>query len=225
LSVNKQFSNGWTLLSHYTYGRAIDNSSQDSAVPSQNPLDPASAKGLADFHLKHRFVTSFLWELPSPVQSGVGRWVLGGWQTNGILTLQSGSPFDLVTGRDVALCGCGTQRPNLVGNPSLPAGRSRGELIARFYDPTAFQLPAAGTFGNVGRNTMTGPSFWNLDFALFKSIPVKESVQLTFRTELFNALNHANLGNPVANVTAANAGAILSASDARIIQLGLRLVF
>lgn len=225
LSLNKQFGKGYTLLAHYTFARTIDNSSQDSTVPSQNPLDPTSSKGLADFHIKHRFVTSFLWEMPSPVQSGFGKWVLGGWQANGIFTMQSGSPFDLVTGRDIVLCGCGTQRPNLIGNPFLPSGRSREEQINSFYNPTAFQLPTTGNYGNVGRNTMTGPSFWNLDFALFKNIRVREAFTLSIRAESFNALNHANLNNPVSNVTATNAGRILGASDARIIQLGLRLVF
>ena len=225
LSLNKRFSRGFTLLASYTFGRAIDGMSLEvDGFNGQDPLNIRGDKALADFDVRHRWVSSFLWELPGP-KTGAARWILGGWQTNGILTLQSGSPFTVVNGQDRALSGTGTQRPNLVGNPHLDTGRARGELIAQYFDSSAFALPALGSYGNAGRNILIGPGRWNLDFALFKSFRVRESLGLQFRWEMFNALNHANLSNPRNNITAARPGQITGTSDPRIMQGGLRLTF
>lgn len=225
LTVNKRFSQGFTLLAHYTYAKTIDNASEDGSLPAQFSLDPSDAKGLADFHLAHRFVSSFLWELPGPKQNVLAKSVFGGWQANGIFTSQSGSPFNVISGRDVAICACGTNRPNLVGDPYLSSDRTRAEKIQQFYDPSAFALPAAGGFGNVGRNVLTGPMLWNLDFALFKNIPVKERMEVEFRAEFFNFLNHANLSNPQGNISSAVRGQITDAGAARITQFGLKFIF
>ena len=224
-TLNKRFSNGFTLLASYTFSKSIDGGSIEAdAFNGQNPLDLAADKGLSDFDLRHRFVASFLYEVPGP-KEGWSRWILGGWQTNGIFTAQSGSPFNVTSGQDRALSGAGTQRPNLVGNPHLDPNRSRSELINQYFDPTAFALPTLGTFGNTGRNLLIGPGRWNLDFALFKGFQLRENMNLNFRWEMFNAMNHANLNNPRSNTSAANPGRIDSASDARIMQFGLRLAF
>ena len=223
-TVNKRFSHGYTVLAHYTVGKAIDLSATET-TPPQDPLNLRLDKGLADFDVRQRFVTSFLWDLPSPSNSAVVRRVLGGWQTNGILTIQSGRPFSATTGRDIALAGYGRQRPHLVGNPFLDTGRSKGELIQRYFDPTAFANPATGMFGNAGRNIIIGPGNWNLDFALFKKFDLTENTELQFRWELFNAFNHANLLNPRNNINARNVGRITATSAPRIMQFGLRLEF
>ena len=107
----------------------------------QNPLDLRADKRLADFHIRRRGVRSFLWELPGPM-SGAAKWVLGGWQANGILISQAGNPFTVVSGQDRSLSGTGAQRPNLAGDPFL----------------------------DTGRNILTGPGRWNLDFALFHTL-------------------------------------------------------
>ncbi|HZO57025.1 MAG TPA: hypothetical protein VFB63_30220, partial [Bryobacteraceae bacterium] len=133
--------------------------------------------------------------------------------------------YNVVSGTDRALVGGDGQRPNLVGDPVLDSGRSRGEKIARYFNSSAFALPTLGTFGNSGRNTLIGPSSYNLDGSLFKMIPIRESLRLQFRAEFFNALNHANLANPVANISSVTVGQILSASSPRILQFGLRLTF
>ena len=190
----------------------------------QDPLNLRADKGFADFNIRHRWVSSFLWELPSP-KSGPGKWILGGWQSNGILISQAGSPFTVVSGQDRALSGAGTQRPNLVGNPFLDTGRSRQELITKYFEPAAFVLPPMGSYGNAGRNILTGPGRWNLDFALFKTFRPRESWGLQYRWEMFNAVNHANLSNPRSNITAANPGQINGTSEPRIMQMGLRLTF
>jgi hypothetical protein len=131
----------------------------------------------------------------------------------------------VVSGQDRALVGGGSQRPNLVGDPYLPSDRSRAAMLSQYFNPAAYQLPPVGSFGNSGRNTLIGPGSYNLDSSLFKAFPIRESMKLQFRAEFFNALNHANFANPVANIGTATVGSILSASAPRILQFALRLTF
>jgi len=225
LTLNKRFSKGYTVLASYTYGRSLDMSSLEvDGFNGQNPFDIGSDKGLSDYDIRQRFVASFLWDIPGP-SKGIAKWILGGWQTNGIFSAQTGSPVNIVSGSDRALQGTGTQRANLVGNPYLDSGRSRDEQMAAYFNPAAFAVPALGAFGNFGRNVLIGPGAYNLDFALFKGFRFTERRELQFRWEMFNALNHANLGSPRANLSAARLGAIDTTSAPRIMQLGLRFVF
>jgi hypothetical protein len=225
LTLNKRFSKGYTILASYTYGRSLDAASLEvDGFTGQDPLNIGADKGLSDFDVRQRFVASFLWDIPGP-SSSLGKWVLGGWQTNGIFTAQTGTPVNIVSGSDRALQGTGTQRANLVGDPYLDSGRSRDEQMAAYFDASAFAIPALGTFGNFGRNVLVGPGSYNLDFALFKGFRFSERKELQLRWEMFNALNHANLGSPRANIGAVRPGEIDTTSAPRIMQLGLRLVF
>jgi hypothetical protein len=113
----------------------------------------------------------------------------------------------------------------LTGDPKLDTGRTRDELMARYFDPSKYVLPALGSYGNAGRNSLIGPGNYNLDFALFKKVSIRENCQIQYRWEMFNALNHANLGNPRSNISAARPGQIDSTSGPRIMQMGLRLTF
>ena len=228
-TINKRMSKGFTVLAHYTFARTIDVSAQEGepATP-QNVDDFANDKALADFHRQHRFVSSFVWDLPSPFARGVGKWILGGWQANGIYTLQSGSPFNTVTGQDVASTGqAGGQRPDLVGDPVGGVNRDRQAIIngGLWYNRAAFTNPARGFFGNAGRNILIGPGNWNLDFGLFKNIDVAERFKVQYRWEMFNAMNHANLNQPVSNINSGSAGEIQTLSGPRIMQMGLRVTF
>ena len=95
-------------------------------------------------------VASFLWQMPSP-HNPAAKLVLGGWQLNGIVTLRSGSPFTVSSGRDTQLS-FQTTRANLIGNPNLPSDRPRGQVIAKYFDPAAFAVPATGSLGDSVRN-------------------------------------------------------------------------
>ncbi|MEP7366848.1 MAG: carboxypeptidase regulatory-like domain-containing protein [Acidobacteriota bacterium] len=225
LTLNKRFSQGFTILASYNYAKSIDGMSLDvDGFNGQNTLDMRPDKALSDFDVRHRFVSSFLWEIPGP-RSGISRWLLGGWQANGILIIQAGNPFNVTSGQDRALVGSGTQRPDLIGDPKLDTGRSRDQQMAGYFDSSQYVLPAVGSFGNAGRNSLIGPGDYNLDFALWKKFPIRESLQLQYRLEMFNALNHANLGSPRSNIGAARAGQIDTTSGPRIIQMGLRMTF
>lgn len=224
IGVNKRFSHGVSVNGNYTYGKSIDNASLDEAAAYQNPLDLRPEKALSNYDVRQRFVTSFLWETPAP-KTGAGKAILGGWQWNGIVTVQSGSPFNVVSGRDQALIGTGTQRPNLVGNPHLDTGRSRHDLLFRYFDSAAFAQAPLGAFGNSGKNTLIGPGSYFFDFSAFRSFTVTERAKLQFRAEFFNLLNHANLTNPVSNISSATVGRIQSTTDPRIMQFGLKLIY
>ncbi len=224
LTVNKRFAKGYSVLANYTWARSIDNGSVDAFGGAQDHNNWRPEKGLSDFDLRHRFVTSFLWELPAP-KSGAGKWLLGGWQLNGIFTLSSGRPFNVVSGTDRAFTGAGTQRPNLTGDPHLDPGRPKDDLIRQYFLPSAYALPPVGSFGNSGRNTLIGPGAYNLDSSVFRLFPLTERIRLQFRGEFFNTLNHANLFNPVSSLAAPNVGRIQAAAAPRILQFGLRLTF
>ena len=144
----------------------------------------------------------------------------------GILTVQSGLPFTVTSGVDTALVGTtGGQRPVLVRDPQLSDDRTRGEKILQWFDTTAFAAAPAGTFGNVGRNSLRGPGYKIFDFGLHRTFPITEEVRVQFRFEAFNAFNFVNLGLPNGNRSSSNFGRILTASDPRILQFALRLNF
>jgi hypothetical protein len=158
--------------------------------------------------------------------------VLGGWRVAGILSYLSGTPFNVTSGVDRALQGCGGcsgQRPNLNGDPELPGDRSREEKIARYFNTdtvTLWTLPDLGQYGNAPRNVLRGPGSFNTDLSLtklFRLTPTGGRVE--FRLEAFNLFDTVNLGNPQGNRNNVNFGRITSAGSPRVMQLALRLDF
>jgi len=225
LSLNKRLSRGFSILTNYTWSRLLDNASGDGEGPP-NPFDLDANWGPSDLDLEHRFVTSFIWQLPDPaVRTGWVRHVLGGWATNAIVTLESGSPFSVVSGRDNSQSGVNRDRADLTGDPKLDTGRTVSELIARYFNTDVFSVNAPGTFGNSARNILRGPGFANVDFGLVKNARLTRRHLLQFRTEIFNLFNRVNLGNPVNSVSAPNFGQIISAGSPRVIQLALKYSF
>jgi hypothetical protein len=193
---------------------------------SSDPFNWDKDKGLANFDVPNRFVNSAIWDMP--FFKGSKGWehaVLGGWQVNAILTLQSGIPFTVLAGVDRSLAGVGLDHADVLGPVATYNGASTASKIAHYFDTSAFALPALGTFGSVGRNTLLGPGLQNLDAGLYKDIPIHESKKLQFRWEVFNSLNHANFANPNASFTSPNFGRILSAGSPRILQLALKFYY
>jgi outer membrane receptor protein involved in Fe transport len=225
LSVNKRFTRSMSLLASYTWSKFIDDASTDGAA-SPNPFDQRFNRGLSNLDIPHRFVSSLVYELPR-FQNGnpALKWVLGGWDLNGIASLQSGSVFTVTSGRDNSFSGVNADRADLIGNPFLDTGRPRGELVNRYFNTDAFTFNAVGTFGTAGRNILRGPGDVTVDAGLFKNIPIREGHRLQFRMETFNVLNRVNLGNPNGNRNAAAFGRITSAGPPRVIQLALKYQF
>jgi hypothetical protein len=226
---------GLLVNSAYTWSKALDDASNpgaDNAEPNypQDPANLAAEKGLSDFDHRNRFVTNFLYNLPIFKNSeGMVHTALGGWQIGGIWTLQSGSPFTVNLSTDTAnngeLTGSNAaQRPNLTCNPN--AGP---KTTAEWFDTACFAVPAQYTYGNAGRDIVTGPGLDDFDFTLQKLFPIRENMNLQFRWDVFDFFNHPNFNPPVGAgrtySTAASFGAITSAQDPRDMQFSLRLAF
>ena len=158
--------------------------------------------------------------------SGVTIGVLGAlasdWQVSGILNVQSGNHFAVVTGVDNALnkvAQTPTQRPNqILDDPYLKQGY-------RWLNPAAFQAPAAGTYGTMPINTIVAPGRFNIDAALTRSFRATGTHEVQFRAEVFNLLNRTQLGVPELRMNQSTFGLITTAGDPRIVQLALKYSF
>ncbi|MGH9309615.1 MAG: carboxypeptidase regulatory-like domain-containing protein [Vicinamibacterales bacterium] len=223
----------------YTWAKSTDNKSAAAGIGAsafngwQGLLDnsrPELDRGRSDFDVDHRLVGSFVYNLPfgkgerfAGDATGLKNALVGGWQVNGILTLQRGFPITITAADAGGLNDSfGTNRADIVGDP-YPSGFEKG--IDAWFNTAAFAQPAPGSFGTVGRNTLRGPGINNLDFALFKNFDLVRGSRLQFRFESFNAFNHAQFNAPVVNVADNRFGRILSARPGRINQLGLKLLF
>jgi len=242
----KRFSRGLSGLLSYTWGKAlteapdhISTSGGGAGIDTgtfrepQNGNNLKAERGLAEFDIKHRFVASYIYELPF----GHGRrwgskWnkaadlVLGGWQVSGIHSIQSGLALTATLGGSSVLNIGGERRarPNVVGDPNLSSSE---RTLQRWFNTDAFRAfsPAPQAFGNAGVGIMRGPNYINFDFTLAKDFRVNERMRVQFRTEFFNAFNRANFGPPNIMRDSSGFGQILSASNARIIQFGLKLYY
>jgi hypothetical protein len=226
VAVRKRFAKNYLLDVNYTFARSLDLQSNYNSSIYQDPNNLRADWALSDFQRKHVFTTSWVWELPKWHSGGfVGKNVIGGWQLSGILMLASGQPFTPRSGRDNSLTAVNFDRPNVVGNPVLPTGRSHQQEVAQYFNISAFVPNGPGQYGNAGRNSLVGPGVFNVDAGIFKLIPVHEQRRFEFRAEFFNAFNHANFSNPTNTLISPSFGQILSAGTARQIQLALKFIF
>jgi hypothetical protein len=242
LRFERRFRSGFSLLSSYTFSKAITNAPQfrnaggasgSENSPPQNSYNLAGERGLASFDARQRWVNSFVWDLPfgagrRMLTNGLLSQIAGGWQVAGILQMQTGFPFTINLNGDTAGIGGGTGgiliRPNAVpGATSRLAGDQRS--TARYFNTAAFSLPPAGAFGNVGRNTVAGPGLVNMDTALSRTFVIKERLRLQARGEFFNLFNHPNYRLVGRLINIADFGRVLSQFDPRQVQLGVKISF
>ena len=244
LRLEKRFSQGLDFQASYTWSKAIDDASSTesefSNVPPgsrlQDSFDLRSERGLSSFDIRHNFVASATYELPTKKSlHGAADKLLNGWEVTGIFNRHSGFPFNLLLGFDRAN---DASADNVAQRPDVVSGRTYSSAITgnpqHFIDPTTFVLPPEGTYGNSARNGLIGPSFTTFDLGLVKNTMVKERLRIQFRAEAFNLLNHTNFAipdnlviftSPLADVPG-NFGTITrTASTSRQIQFGLKLLF
>lgn len=243
-SLSRRFGAGIGFNVSYWYSHSNDhlsamNLSGAAAKPlagendlAQNPFDLDAEWGPSLFDARHRFVASGSWMTPSlDTAAPVVQQIFGRWQINAIVTYNSGTPFTVSDSANVALqansppiSGFPASRPNLVGDPN--AGP---HTVDAWMDRSAFQRlnvqTQAGQFGNAGRNIVRGPDFANVDLALVRDFDITGQNRLQFRAEVFNALNRANFGLPVADLNNPNFGRILSAGSPRLMQFALKWMF
>ena len=229
LKVERRFRSGFSLLSSYTWSHGLDNTQdgEDTTSPTlpQNQFDTNAEKSHSLYDLRHRSVTSVIYDLPFAKwagDSGVAKAILGGFQLGGIFVMQTGQPVNLSVAGNPANT-TNPVRPNRLSNGTL-SGDAR--TIDRWFDVSAFALPTAFTFGNASRNLIYAPGRVNLDLMIGRNFVFTERTRLEFRGEFYNATNTAQFGRPNAVIGSPQAGTITStAVPNRQIQLGLRLVF
>ena len=238
MSVTKRFSDGLHFLSAYTFGKSIDYYSggtvNELVSTPGDQRDWKSNRGRSDFDRRHRFVTSFVYDLPRLVEnSSAARWLLNDWGVNGILTLQTGLPFSVFQAPDNNIIQRANFRPGFNGGFEGD-GRTQ-ERLAQYFNTAAFapstlaggSFDPSAPFGNTGRNILTGPGQKNFDFSVVKFIPFTESVRGEFRTEFFNLFNWANFANPNSNISVPLTFGRITQTSAgpRVIQFAFKLNF
>jgi hypothetical protein len=198
IRAEHRFSHGLSLLMTYAYGHSLDDSSSVN-LQSRNFSDfrwsahPEWEHGNSDFDVRHRFVLSYMYELPFGrgkrfALKGPANHVFGGWEISGIASLISGNWFTILDGNSNFANSDGSQRPDTVANPN-----GRPCLPGTLFNTCAFVDPPLGSFGNTRKNTVLGPNFRNWDFSIFKDFVPRENTILQFRAEFFNLLNHTTL--------------------------------
>lgn len=219
--VERRFHAGLNLLAGYVWSKSIDNASDfGSGDSSEKVLDSRNLRaqrGLSSFDIPHRLTASFNYLPPAPHVQAL-RPILGGWQVNGVVTIQSGQPFTPYTSQFDPYTNLSFNRLNVIGDPkqNVPAGRA--------YNPAALALPAIGTFGNSGRNIIRGGGYRSANLSLFRNFALRESVHLQMRLEAENSLNQVNYQGPITDQST-SPGLFVAAAPPRLVQLGLKLSF
>ncbi|HSG00072.1 MAG TPA: hypothetical protein VLA20_03035, partial [Vicinamibacterales bacterium] len=253
LEIRKRWSSGFQLQSSYTWSKAEDTT-QNATFFSDSTTSTVSAmpeyiadynKGLADYHAEHNWVLNAIWQVPNAVAGGgVAAALVNDWQVATILRMRSGSPLTVFvqTNRSRSLWAPSLGPGTGPDRPSYAPGRGPDDAVTgdpnQWFDPTAFVLQPAGTFGNVGRNELIGPDLRTVDLALTKFIPLggpAASRRFEIRFEIFKVFNRTNFGPPslvafsgtgTETAPLASFGQIRSTiTSARQMQIGARVVF
>jgi hypothetical protein len=262
LQVTKRFSHGYSIVGNYTLAKSLDvRSTWHSGATTSNGAQEGYStdnqnikldKGRSVFDARHRAVMNFIWDMPFFKNSRTAiQNLLGGWQVNGIIALQSGQPFTPFDSRSFGAGGdfnadaVNNDRPNApslgnsvsserinwvnpgagpfkISTTSASGIPSTAEKLAFFGAPSP--RPKNGT---LGRNTFEGPGFANTDFSVFKNIklPLGESTRLQFRAEFFNIFNRVNFRQPTVTLSSTTFGRATSTFTARQVQFGLKIIF
>jgi hypothetical protein len=214
------------LVSNFTWSHCISEYDFGGELTSplyQNPNNRAEGeRGGCSFD--HRFIFNTSLVVTSPgVGSGVANAITRSWQFSALGNLTSGDPLQISDGgKDISLSAQDQDRPNVVLPGSVyPATKTVGE----YFNPAAFAVQPAGTFGDLGRDAVYGPGSIQFDAAFSRPFHLKERLRLDFRADFFNIMNHGNWSNPVTSITSSTFGQITSFGSPRIIQMALKLYF
>jgi hypothetical protein len=237
--LQQRLAFGLGLLAAYTFGKSIDNASgifSSAGDPNypQNSFNLRGERGRSGFDVRHRFSLSYSYDLPFGKgksllgNAGLATTLLSGWQTYGVITLQSGRPFTVAllpefdnSNTGISNLGfLGNDRPNLIGPAKLD-----NPTPERWFNTAAFAIPPFGSFGDSGRNILDGPGYQNVNLGLLKHITLSSEVRLQLRAETFNLFNHSNFNLPDAFLGSPTFGRVVSADSPRRCQFGVKLMF
>jgi hypothetical protein len=228
----KRMGRGLYLNANWVWSHSMDNAPYDGGADGpipQNPLNRRADWASSNNDVRHRLNVYATYELPfgpgrkfSTGSSAFNRYVVGGWQIDGIAVMQSGQPFTVTTASAPTNTGTAGRADVVPGVANYPA--SRGPSL--WFNPAAFTTPQPYNWGNSGRNVLTGPRAINFDFTAEKKFLFTETKQLWFRSEFFNAVNHPQFAIPASTIGSTGVGTISStARPSRQIQFGLKLLF
>jgi hypothetical protein len=254
VSMTRRLSHSLQFRGNYTWSKSLDVHSasflaNEGIAGTTTVMIPQNLRnnwGRSTFNPSQQVSGNFSYDLPigrgkflGNSASGVVDRFIGGWSWHGILTMQTGFPFTPLVGKNQSNNG-DTRNPDRASINTNFNGQVITGTTAQWFNPAAFSLPLAGTYGNAGRDILEGPGLAEFDTSLFKTIAITERVKTEFRAEFFNVVNHPNLGMPVVSTyssTAKNpdgtfgtvsptAGTITyTATTQREIQLGLKLLW
>ena len=222
VQANKRFSQTYSLVASFSWQKALDYG--QFGTPT-NQYNAHGDYGPADFDHTYVFTLAHTFELPfGPGHqflsgaTGVARALIANWAFRGITSYYSGMPFSPSIGNQGFLNSPDeSSRPQLIGNPSVP-----NQSANLWFNPAAYGTPALYTFGNAGRNSLRGPSYFNADWSISKNFKVKERTGIEFRWEVFNVLNHQNLALPNTSVDSSAGGLIQDISICSTCGNGMR---
>jgi hypothetical protein len=220
VTASRPFARGLQIHASYTWSKSLDyNSLSSQGVVVQDSYNLRGDRGLSDFDALQRFVFAAIYDLPSHHSR-----LTQNWQVSILVQAQSGNPVNIVMSNSTITGVGNTLRPNVVG-PIRVAGS-----VDHWFDTSVFL--AGSTFGNLGRNVVIGPGFNNTDFSIIKNTDVNERMRVQFRAEIFDLLNHANLGQPGNVMGSPGFGRITStrlptgeSGSSRQVQFGIKLIF
>jgi hypothetical protein len=229
LRANKRFASGLQLQASYVWAKNFDNGTNH-----QNSFDPMADYAVTSYDVRQRFIVSYIYDLPF----GRGRMfanhmsraediILGGWQVNGITTLQGGNPLQISASNNLSNFNFQTLRANTNGQNASLHGDIH-QRLNKYFNTADFSQPAPFTLGNgpAYYDGLRGPGLNSTDLSLFKEFSTFERLKVQFRAEAYNAFNHVQFGNPDTGVTDASFGQITSqANSPRQVQFGLKLLF
>ncbi len=236
VQVTKRMSRGFSINGSYSLAKSIDLESFNvyQGVYA-DPFNLHNDRGRSDWDRRHAVVASWVWTPPLKFSAPSKNTLLAGWTFTGITMAQSGAPFTVEEGEDIAMLGTnaassGFQYAQRTGAPVTLSHPSRSAMVAQFFNTNAFvpvNLVPPGTIGNSGRNTISGPALSNTDFSVIKDFALKERYRVQFRSEFFNVFNQVNFNNPDGRVVDGPGvlGAILGANSGRVVQFGLKFLW
>jgi hypothetical protein len=225
VNLEKRLSHGLYLLSNWTWSHGLDNALSDGGVPGPVPQDPLNRRadwGTSNSDIRHRVNVAATYRLPFGRGHGAAAQFVRDWQVGEVLVVQSGLPFTVTVPGSPSNTGASSRANPVVGVSPAPSQQS----ITQWFNPAAFAIPPAYTWGTLARDSLNGPRLVNLDTMVSRTFRLGEHRDLDFRWELFNAANHPQFGLPASTIGVGGVATITSTQRAnRQMQFALRLAF
>jgi hypothetical protein len=230
-SLERRLSRGFVFQLGYTWSKSIDSGSSGwygaEGFAVQNPYDLRGSRSVSAYNIPQIFTASGNYQLPFgsgrlSTGSKVVDYVIGHWQSNGIVTARSGQNFNLTVDGDIANTGnTSYMRPNRVGNP-----KGIQPTAKKWFNTAAYAIPSQYTFGNEGRNSLQASNYWNIDFSMVRSFPITERFHIDFRAEAYNVFNTVIYAAPASDISSSTFGVVSTMANApRTMQFALKLGF